>query len=216
MLIVKQAIVEHRAKREIIVFDLGGVLIDWDPRYVYREVFEGDEEKVEWFLAHICTPAWNERQDAGRSFREAVRVLADEHPEHEEHIRIYYDRWEDMLGGAIEETVQILEELKERNVPLFALTNWSAESFPVAEARYPFLQHFDGIVVSGQVRMIKPDPAIYHHLVATHGIQPDDSVFIDDNLRNVEAAQRLGFYAIHFSSPAHLRAELEALGFLDS
>jgi 2-haloacid dehalogenase len=200
--------------RSIVVFDLGGVLVDWNPRYVYRELFEGDEEKVEWFLSNICTAAWNEQQDAGRSFADAVCVLAGEYPEHELLIRAYYDRWEDMIGGAIEQTVQLLAELKQRGVSLFALTNWSAESFPIARRRFPFFDWFDGIVVSGDVRMIKPDPQIYHHLVTTHKVQPQEAVFIDDNLRNVETARQLGFHGVHFVSPAQLRAELEALGFL--
>ena len=200
--------------RSILVFDLGGVLIDWNPRYVYRVLFEGDEEKVEWFLSNICTAAWNEQQDAGRSFDEAVRVLTGEYPEYELSIRAYYDRWEEMLGGAIEGTVQLLAELKERGVPLFALTNWSAESFPIARQKYPFFDWFDGIVVSGEVGMIKPHPQIFRHLVSTHEIQPEHAVFIDDNLHNVEAARQLGFHGVHFLSPTQLRAELEALGFL--
>jgi len=200
--------------RSILVFDLGGVLIDWNPRYVYRVLFEGDEEKVEWFLSNICTAAWNEQQDAGRSFDEAVRVLTGEYPEYELSIRAYYDRWEEMLGGAIEGTVQLLAELKERGVPLFALTNWSAESFPIARQKYSFFDWFDGIVVSGEVGMIKPHPQIFRHLVSTHEIQPEHAVFIDDNLHNVEAARQLGFHGVHFLSPTQLRAELEALGFL--
>lgn len=201
-------------KLEVVVFDLGGVLIDWNPRYVYRELFEGDDERVEWFLAEICSPSWNEQQDAGRTFEEGVRLLVERHPEHETMIRAYADRWEDMLGGPIQGTVEILEELRRRDVPLFALTNWSAETFPRARQLYHFLEWFDAIVVSGEIRMIKPHPEIFHHLTNTHGITAANSVFIDDNAANVETACSLGFHGIRFESPEQLRGELEELGIL--
>ena len=200
--------------RDTVIFDLGGVLIEWDPRRVYREVFDGDEERVDWFLSTICTPEWNHRQDAGRSLAEATEERVARFPEHEALIRAYYGRWEEMLGGAIEESVGILHDVKQAGHPVYALTNWSAETFPVARSRFDFLTWFDGIVVSGEVRMAKPDAAIYHHLLAEHGIMADDAVYIDDSLRNVEAAEELGFHGIHFQSPAQLRTELEDLGFL--
>lgn len=196
-----------------VIFDLGGVLIDWDPRRLYRQL-EPDEEVVEWFLTHVCDAAWNEQQDAGRSFAEAVAERVARHPEHEAWIRLYYDRWEDMLGGPIDGTVAILAELRERGVPLFALTNWSAETFPRARELYPFLGWFDGIVVSGEVRLIKPHPEIYNHLLAEHGLRADESVFIDDRAANVETARRLGFHGITFTDPPQLRRDLEALGVL--
>jgi len=196
-----------------IVFDLGGVLIDWNPRYLYRQL-GGDEEQIEWFLTHVCHSEWNEQQDAGRTFAEAIADRLAHFPEHEAWIRAYYDRWQDMLGGPIDGTVEILSELKENGRPLFALTNWSAESFPVAREMYPFLNWFDGIVVSGELKMIKPDPKIYLHLLEVHNIRAEESVFIDDRLPNVEGARAVGFTGIQFHSPEQLRAELEHLGVL--
>jgi 2-haloacid dehalogenase len=196
-----------------VVFDLGGVLIDWDPRYLYRRL-AADEEVIEFFLNNICHPSWNEQQDAGRSFEEAVAERIAAHPEHEAWIRLYYERWEEMLGGAIEGTVEVLAELKARGYPLFALTNWSAETFPRACELYPFLGWFDGVVVSGRVKLIKPHPEIYEHLLEEHGIRAEESVFIDDRLPNVETARRLGFHGIVFEGPDQLRRDLRALGIL--
>jgi 2-haloacid dehalogenase len=196
-----------------VVFDLGGVLIDWNPRYLYRQL-EEDEGKIEWFLTHVCHTDWNERQDAGRLFEEAVQELVAAYPEHEAWIRAYQERWEDMLAGPIEGTVEILAELKERSHPLYALTNWSAETFPRARELYPFLNWFDGIVVSGEVGMIKPSPEIYHHLLTRHCIEAGESVFIDDRLKNVDAARALGFQVIHYQTPGQLRRELERLNLL--
>ena len=137
-----------------IVFDLGGVLIDWDPRYVYRTIFDTEEE-VESFLAKVCVYEWNIQQDAGRSLQEATEVLIRKHPEWATEIQAYYGRWEEMLGGVIEGTLEILESfMSNSNYTVFALTNWSAETFPVAQARYEFLQWFEGIVVSGVEKCI--------------------------------------------------------------
>src|SRR5215212_5971306 len=142
-----------KTKITTIIFDLGGVLIDWNPRYVYRTIFD-NEEKIDWFFENICTNEWNEHQDSGRSLKEATEELVAKHPEHENEIRAYYDRWEEMLGGPINETVEILRSLKEANkYKLYALTNWSAETFPVALQRYDFLQWFDGIVMSGEEKI---------------------------------------------------------------
>lgn len=208
-----QRIQNAKSKIQNIVFDLGGVLIDWNPRYLYRQ-FEADEEKIEWFLANVCHSDWNEQQDAGRTFAEATQDRLAHFPEHEEWIRAYYDRWQDMLGGPIQGTVDVLSELRELRRPLFALTNWSAESFPVAKEMYPFLNWFDGIVVSGELKLIKPDPKIYQHLLDVHDIRAEESVFIDDRLPNVEGARAVGFAGIHFQSPEQLRAELEGFGLL--
>lgn len=195
-----------------IVFDLGGVLIDWNPRYVYREIFDDDDEKVEWFLSTICTPEWNARQDEGRTMAAATEALVAVHPEHETHIRAYYDRWQDMLRGPIEGSVDILRELREGPLRLYGLTNWSAETFPVALERYAFLSWFEGIVVSGEIGLIKPSTAIYHHLVETFDLEPASTVFIDDSPANVEAAHDLGFCAIRFEGPDQLRDALRQLG----
>ncbi|MDX2283614.1 MAG: HAD family phosphatase [Bacteroidia bacterium] len=191
-----------------IIFDLGGVLIDWNPRYVYRQLFETEAE-MEWFLANICSPEWNHEQDAGRSFADATEWLVARHPEWEPQIRAYYDRWEEMLGGPLHETVDLLEMLHAgRQYRLYALTNWSDESFPVALARYPFLGYFEGIVVSGTEKLAKPDPRIFQLLLDRYRIDPAAAVYIDDSLRNVEAAAALGLQAIHFRSPMQLREAL--------
>jgi 2-haloacid dehalogenase len=197
---------------QTIVFDLGGVLIDWNPRYVFREIFKNDEEKVEWFLSTICTPEWNAQQDAGRTMDEATEALVSMHPQHETHIRAYYERWQDMLGGPIDGTVEILREVREGPHRLYGLTNWSAETFPVALERYDFLSWFEGIVVSGKIGLIKPHAAIYHHLVETFDLEPAATVFIDDSPANVEAARDLGFRSIRFEGPAELREALRELG----
>jgi 2-haloacid dehalogenase len=197
-----------------VVFDLGGVLIDWDPRYLYRTLFD-DEAEMESFLATVTTPEWNLAQDAGRSWAEAVEELAARHPEHRERIEAYWHRWPETLGEAIEPTVAVLAELRERAVRLLALSNWSAETFPLARPRYPFLEWFDGIVISGQERLVKPDPRLFGVLVERHGIEPSTTVFVDDQPRNVEAAAALGFRALRFVDAASLREDLQRLGLLD-
>ena len=199
-----------------VVFDLGGVLIDWDPRYLYRQLFDGDEAGMERFLAEVCTPAWNAEQDAGRPWTEAVELLVQEYPQERERIEAYHARWEEMLGGAIDETVEVLRELQDRPVRLFALSNWSAETFPIARRRYPFLGWFDGIVISGEVGICKPDERVFRHLITTHTIEPETTVFVDDSNVNVEAARGLGMMAIPFTGGRELREELVQLGVLEA
>lgn len=194
------------------MFDLGGVLIDWNPRYLYRKLLA--EEEVEDFLGTVCTQAWNERQDAGRTVTEATAELVARFPEKEALVRAYYERWEEMLGGLIAGTVEVVEQLHARGVPLYALSNWSAETFHHARGRYPVLERFRGIVVSGEEKLIKPDPAFFQVLFERHGVAPDGSIFIDDVERNVETARRLGMTGIRFESPDQLRGELERLGVL--
>ncbi len=201
------------SKIDTIIFDLGGVLIDWNPEYVYLEVFDGDQEKVDWFLNKICTSDWNVEQDAGRTFQEATDYLVNQYPEYEEWIRVYYDRWEDMLGGPIPETVTLLNKLKEANTHrLYALTNWSEEAFPVALERYGFLQHFEGIVVSGEEKTRKPFSKIYEIILNRYQIEAQKSIFIDDNFDNVVAAQKMGIHGIHFISTKQLEEDLIKLG----
>jgi 2-haloacid dehalogenase len=194
------------------VFDLGGVLVDWNPRHLYRGLFD-DEAEMERFLQEICTPDWNEAQDAGRPIAEAVALLQAAHPHEADRIAAFYDRWPEMLKGAISGTVTILEELKALATPLYALTNWSAETFPIAEQRFGFLDLFDGVLVSGKIGLKKPDPAIFHRLAAEFDLTPAHCVFIDDAVRNIEAAAALGFHALRFEDPPTLRLDLRALGF---
>lgn len=197
-----------------LVFDLGGVLIDWNPDYLYSKLIP-DEKERKWFLSTICTPDWNEEQDAGHSLREATEHLVGKYPEHEAAIRAYYDRWTEMLGGPIHETVEIFRELKERGqLKLYALTNWSAETFPVALGMYEFLHWFDGRLVSGEEKIRKPFPEIYRKLIDRFGIEPRKAIYVDDNVRNVLPARELGFIGIHFRTPALFREELKGLGVL--
>jgi len=201
--------------RSIVVFDLGGVLIDWNPRYLYRKLFAGDDAAMEHFLANICTSSWNAQQDAGRSFAEGSASLKLEHPGHAELIDAWFQRHEEMLAGPISGTVEVLAELRARGVSLFALSNWSAETFPTAWKRFEFLQWFQGILLSGRVRLIKPDPRIFKLFFETFSINPAHSVYIDDVGRNAEVATRLGMHGIVFSDPTALRTELVKVGLLE-
>ncbi|MDQ1643079.1 MAG: 2-haloacid dehalogenase [Actinomycetota bacterium] len=195
-----------------VVFDLGGVLIEWDPRHLYRQLLPDDE--VEGFLEEIGFAEWNHRQDAGRAWSDAVEEHIRRHPHRADLIRAYPERFGDSLVGPIPGTVAILEELHTRGVPLLALTNWSAESFPVARDGFPFLDLFDDIVVSGEERVAKPDPRIFRILVERHGLEPAATMFIDDSPANVEAASAVGLVAVRYESPAALRAQLVAAGLL--
>lgn len=196
-----------------VIFDLGGVLIDWDPRYLYRKLLD-DEAAVEHFLATICTPAWNEQQDAGRPWPEAIAELSAQWPEEAPLIAAYYDRWIEMIAGPLDDTVEVLAALRGRGVPLFALTNWSAETFPYVVNRYDFLDWFEGIVVSGEEKVKKPDRRIYHVLLDRYGLAAPDAVFIDDNPANVVAARDVGLHGLAFTTAPALRQDLETIGLL--
>ena len=198
--------------RNTVVFDLGGVLIDWDPRHLYRKLFNGNESAMEHFLTTVCTAEWNKQQDAGRACADAARFLKRQHEHHAELIDAYYERFDEMMSGPIEGTVEILKELHARGTPLFALSNFSAETYPLAAKRFEFLRLFRDIVVSGDVKVIKPDPAIYKILLARAGIEPTAAVFVDDVRANVEAAGELGILGVHFTGPEALRVELRQLG----
>ncbi|GAA4808036.1 HAD family phosphatase [Litoribaculum gwangyangense] len=193
-----------------IIFDLGGVLVDWKPEYVFLDVFEGNEEKTKWFLNNICTLDWNEQQDAGRTIDEANKTLIAQFPEFEHEIKQYYGRWLEMLGGAIEGTVKILDSLVKKDCyKLVALTNWSAETFPKALEMFEFLHWFEGIVVSGEEKTRKPFEKIYNITLERFNIKAEKAIFIDDNLRNIEAANKLGINSIHFESPEKLLQQLK-------
>lgn len=197
-----------------VVFDVGGVLIDWNPRYLFRKIFD-DEVVMEDFLACVCTPEWNHRQDEGRSFEAAVDELTQRFPDHADLIQIYHRRWDEMVTGALEGTVEVLARLRERGVPLYALTNFSTEKFPLMRERFGFFDWFDGIVVSGAVGIAKPDPRIYAHLFLACDLRPGDCLFIDDMPANVAAAKAAGMQAIQFTTSAALIEVLIAFGFLD-
>jgi 2-haloacid dehalogenase len=199
---------------DTVVFDLGGVLVHWNPRYLYRKLFD-DEHAMERFLADICTAEWNEQQDAGRPFHEATALLRAKHPQHAELIDAFWLRWEETLGGANEATVAVLAELKARGTRLYALTNWSHETFPIAQRLYRFLDQFEGIVVSGSEKLVKPDPEIYRRLLQRYDIDPARALYIDDAPKNVTAAADLGMHAWHFRDADGLRNHLVSLGLLD-
>jgi 2-haloacid dehalogenase len=202
------------AGARVVVFDLGGVLIDWNPRYLYRQLFE-DEAAMELFLAEVCHSAWNEEQDRGRMFADAVEEAAALYPEQRALIEAYHHRWDEMLAGPIEGTVAILADLKEAGHELHALTNWSAEKFPIARERYAFLTWFETVLVSGEHGLIKPDARISELLLERIGREASACIYIDDSAKNIAAAEALGFESIHFQGPEELRGELIGLGLLN-
>lgn len=204
----------HIGRRTSVVFDLGGVLIDWDPRHLYRTLFLQDEAAMEQFLAEVCTSAWNLQQDAGRTWAEGTALLKAEHATQAAMIDAFHLRWSEMIAGPMSDTVAVLRELKAARTPLYALTNWSYETFPLALEKFDFMHWFQGIVVSGQEKLVKPDPRIYRLLMERHGLQAEDIVFIDDKLNNVSIAIALGMRGIHFTDAAALRHELASLGLM--
>ena len=196
-----------------IVFDLGKVLIEWDPRHVYGKVFN-DDVKMEWFLAEVCSNDWNLEQDRGRSLDDGVAEATSRHPEYAREIAMYRDRWMEMVPGDIAGSVEVLEDLHDLGVPLFAVTNWNGDTFRMTKARFGFLSLFKDIVVSGDEKIIKPDPAIFQLLAKRNGIDLKDSLFIDDSLKNVRGAEAVGMKGHHFTSPLELRADLMRRGVL--
>ncbi len=199
------------AKINTIVFDLGGVLIDWNPDYVFRTIFKEEQEKKSFFQ-NICTSDWNEEQDAGRSIKEGTDLLIKKFPEQEANIRAFYDRWEEMLGGAIDDTVDIFRDLKKNpDYKTYALTNWSAETFPIALQKFDFLHWFDGRLVSGEEKTRKPFPVFYKTLIDRVNIDPSSALFVDDNARNLVPDNYMGFKTVHFTSAQQFRKELENL-----
>ena len=192
-----------------VIFDLGGVLIDWNPDKVYKDVFNNDSEKMIHFYTKICTQDWNENQDAGYPMAKATEERVALFPEYEKEIRMFYGRWDDMLGDQIQGTVDIPKELSDDpNYKVVALTNWSHETFPKAIAKFSFLQWFEGILVSGEEKTRKPFPEIYELTLSKFNLKAGESLFIDDNLRNIEAARKFGIHSIHFQSPEQLNKEL--------
>ena len=196
---------------DTVVFDVGNVLIRWDPRHLYRKLFE-QEAEMERFLAEVCTDAWNLEQDRGRSWSEAIAERVPLFPGQESLIRAYFERWHEMVPGEVEGTVPILERLREAGVPLYAITNFSAEKFAEAQDRFPFLRGFRDVVISAHERLLKPDPAIYRVLLDRNGLKAGRCLFIDDSERNVRAAEGIGIRAHHFRNAAGLSAALRDLG----
>ena len=198
-----------------VVFDLGGVLVDWDPRSLLRDVMPGREAEIEAILADVLNHDWNLARDRGDSWPDAIEALEAEHPQWADVFRAYDERWAETLVGAHEDSVAILRELHEGGVPLYALSNWSAQKFPHAEERFEWLDWFEGIVVSGRVKLVKPDAAIFRYLLETFDLEPGDVFFIDDHEPNIVGARALGIYAHHFRDAYRLRADLRDKGLLE-
>jgi 2-haloacid dehalogenase len=197
-----------------IIFDFGGVLIDWNPRYLYRKLFENDMEAMERFLSEIGFVEWNLEQDRGRLFAVAVHELSARFPHHADLIKAYDERWEESIGGVIEPTVQLLGRLKQAGFTLYGLSNWSAETFRRIRHQHPFWDWFDEIVLSGEVQLIKPDPRIYAVLLEKIGRPASACLFIDDSEANIAVAEQLGFQTIWFAAPEQLERELNQRGLL--
>jgi 2-haloacid dehalogenase len=195
----------------IVVFDIGNVLLRWDPRFLYERIFD-DRSKMESFLSEICTPEWNLELDRGGRFDEAVATLSAKHPNFEAEIRAFDERWLEMIPHAITDNVAVLAGLKAAGRPVYAITNFSAEKFLVARENFPFLDDFDGVVVSAQERLLKPDAAIYQVLFLRYGLRAHDCVFIDDSAANIETALTLGMQAIHFTEGVDVAARLRQCG----
>jgi 2-haloacid dehalogenase len=202
------------AHHSVAIFDLGGVVIDWDPRYLYRKLFNGDETAMESFLDAVCTSSWNAQQDAGRSFAEGCDSLKRLHPGKAELIDAWFQRYEEMLGGEIPGTVDILRQLRLRSVPIYALSNWSAETFPIALDRFECLSWFNGVLLSAEVKLLKPGRRIFEIFLDKFRIEPSHAIYIDDRRENVEAAVELGMYGIVFRDSRALRAELTQAGLI--
>jgi 2-haloacid dehalogenase len=198
-----------------VVFDLGGVLVDWNPRYLLRDVMPDREDEMETILTDVMNHEWNMARDRGDSWPDAMAQLESEYPQWADVFQAYNDRWGEMLGGDLPDTVEILRELKSSGVPLLALSNWSAEKFPEAEKRFEWLEWFDGVVVSGRIKMVKPDAEIFDYLLGTYGLKAGDIFFIDDNEANIISARALGIRAHHFHDAGPLRDELTTAGFLE-
>ena len=199
--------------KKTLVFDIGGVLIDWDPRYLYSKIFP-DQDEMEFFLRAVCSPEWNVQMDGEKSFNDAINELIPHHPEYADQIRAYFLRWEEMIAGDVPETVKILGELKDADYPLAALSNWSSETFPIAHAKYEFLDWFEPLIISGRVGLVKPDPDIFHLMSCSIDRDPDQCIYIDDTKHNVQAAAEIGFDTIHYLSPQQLRSDLISRGIL--
>lgn len=202
-----------RSTPSTVVFDLGGVLVDWDPRYLYRRLLP-DDAAVERFLAQVCTAEWNAAQDAGRSWADAVAEATARFPDHAGLIAAYDERWPETIGGEITGTVAVLRELRERGLPMYALTNWSWEKFDLTFPMFEWLSWFDGIVVSGREGVVKPDPRIFAILIDRYRLDPPSTLYVDDVQANVDAARGAGMAGVLFTGPDRLRSDLHGLGLL--
>ena len=196
-------------KIDTIIFDLGGVMVDWNPEYVYKNVFK-DTEKMDWFLTNVCSSEWNMEQDGGRTIAEAEQLKIKEFPNYEKEIKIFYKEWHHMFKGVIQENIDIFYKLKASgNFKIYGLTNWSAEKWDKALELFPFLHDFDEIVVSGQEKCRKPNLKIYHLILDRYSINPEKAIFVDDNIDNIIAAKKVNINGIHFTNNSSLFELLE-------
>ncbi|MCB0364484.1 MAG: HAD family phosphatase [Bdellovibrionaceae bacterium] len=199
-----------------IVFDLGGVLVDWNPRYLYQQVFKSADE-MEYFLQYVCSSEWNARLDAGLSFTDGIEERCQACPHYSREIRLYWDRWPEMVQGEIALTVELFRHFqKVGSFGLYALSNWSSQTFPLVEKRFGFLGEFDGLILSGNEGVVKPDPKIFEILLNRYDLKATDCLFIDDSLENVKTALDMGFLALHFRDPGTLKIQLKQMGLLGS
>jgi 2-haloacid dehalogenase len=197
---------------QAIIFDLGGVLLDWNPRHLFKKMFTDNQAELDYFLECVCPPEWNTALDAGYSFKRAIEEKTIQFPEYQPYIHAYWTRWEEMIKGQFDQTVDILSQLKTQGYPLFVLSNWSAETYPLVSQRFEFLNWFDQIILSGEEKLVKPDPAFYQLLLRRINYQADQCLFIDDSKPNIEAANLLGFHTILFTSAENTTHQLQQLG----
>jgi 2-haloacid dehalogenase len=196
-----------------IIFDYGNVLLEWDPRHVYRRYFDNDEA-IDRFLHEVDFMSWNAQQDRGRTFKAGVADHSQKFPQYAHLFQAYHDHWKDSIGNPLVDTVEILKELKQAGYPIYGLSNWSAETFPYARAKHAFFDLFDDMVISGAVGHVKPEPEIYQILLEKIGRPAEECLFIDDSLPNIKQAEKLGIKGIHFQSAEQLRSELRKLKLL--
>ncbi len=197
-------------EEKVIVFDFGGVLVDWNPRHLYKSVF-AEPTQMEYFLTYICSEDWNLEQDRGRTLAEGTKILQAQFPKYHDLIHLFYSQWETMLHSDIPASVEMLHKLK-KQYKVYGLTNWSAETFPIALRRFDFFKLFDGIVVSGDEKMIKPDKRFFQILLDRYNLKAENCIFIDDNIKNIVSAGEMGFICIHFTTETNLELELAKLG----
>lgn len=199
------------ARIDTVVFDIGNVLLEWEPRHVFRKVFN-DPARVDWFLTEVCCGDWNRQQDGGRPWAQAEAEAIARHPELAKEIRLYRSRWHEMVPAVIDDGIAIHAELQAAGVPLYAITNFAADTFAESQRRFPILTEFTGIIVSGAEHLLKPDPAIYRLLCKRYGLDPTRCVFIDDSAANCDGARTIGMAAVHHTDAATTRCALAAHG----
>lgn len=212
-IVIKEKVTSMDSQKKTIVFDFGGVLIDWNPRHLYKKMFH-DKNEMEWFLENVCSGEWNLMHDKGAKFSESIPILQAQYPQYSKEIESYYTRWPEMVAGPIEGSIEILNELQSKGYTVYGLTNWSRETFNIVYRDFEFFRKLDGIVVSADEKLLKPDPKLFNVLLKRFDLKPESCVFIDDNLQNYETAKEMGFISIRFTSPENLRLALQQLDVL--